>query len=498
MTAGFPTLTAAEAASLIDDNDNIGFGGFTPAGSPKAVSREIAQRAIEEHAAGRPFSIGVITGASTGPSLDGVLAKSDAIKFRTPYQSDPDLRKRINTGKTQFFDMHLSQLPQAVRYGFLGQLDWAIVEVCDIQPTGEVTLTSSVGASPTFLHQAKRVILELNRRHPAALRGFHDLYEPEDPPTRTHIPIYHAADRIGTETVMIDPAKIVGVVETDLDDEVSAFDEPNEVTRRIGENVADFLAGEITSGRISRDFLPIQSGVGNIANAVLFAMGSNPGIPSFSMYTEVIQDSVIQLMREDKLKFASGSSLTLSNGVMKDLYRDLEQFRGKLLLRPQEISNNPEIVRRLGIISINTALELDLYGNVNSTHVMGRQMMNGIGGSGDFTRNAFISIFTCPSSVKGGKISPIVPMVSHLDHSEHSVQIIVTEHGVADLRGKSPHERARLIIDRCAHPDYRPQLEAYLRLGGQAHTPQSFDNAYALHRAFLAEGDMRRAVITGG
>jgi acetyl-CoA hydrolase len=371
------------------------------------------------------------------------------------------------------------------------------VEVCDIRPDGEVTLTSSVGASPTFLHQAKRVILELNHRHPAALRGFHDLYEPDDPPTRTHIPIYHASDRIGTETVRIDPAKIAGVVATDLDDETEGFDEPNEVTRRIGANVADFLAGELRSGRIAPDFLPIQSGVGNIANAVLFAMGSHPDIPVFSMYTEVIQDSVIKLMRDGRIRFASGSSLTISNEVMRDLYRDLEQFRGKLLLRPQEISNNPEIVRRLGIISINTALELDLYGNVNSTHVMGRQMMNGIGGSGDFTRNAFISIFTCPSTVKGGKISPIVPMVSHLDHSEHSVQVIVTEHGVADLRGKSPHERARLIIGKCADPSYRPLLEAYLALGGEAHTPQSFDNAYALHRAFLAAGDMRTAVIAG-
>lgn len=497
MTDGFPALTAAEAASLVKNDETIGFGGFTPAGSPKAVSREIAARAIAEHEAGRPFSIGVITGASTGPSLDGVLAKSDAIKFRTPYQSDPELRKRINTGRTQFFDMHLSQLPQAVRYGFLGPMNWAIVEACDIKPTGEVTLTSSVGASPTFLHRAGKVIIELNRRHPASLRGFHDLYEPDDPPTRTHIPIYHPKDRIGTETVMVDPAKIAGVVETDLDDEVSAFDEPNDVTKKIGENVAEFLAAEIRAGRVPHDFLPIQSGVGNIANAVLFAMGSHPGIPLFSMYTEVIQDSVIQLMREDKIGFASGSSLTISNGVMRDLYRDIEQFRGKLLLRPQEISNNPEIVRRLGIISINTALELDLYGNVNSTHVMGRQMMNGIGGSGDFTRNAFISIFTCPSSVKGGKISPIVPMVSHLDHSEHSVQIIVTENGVADLRGRSPHERARLIIENCAHPDYRPMLRDYLSLGGEAHTPQSFENAYALHRAFLADGDMRRAVITG-
>jgi acetyl-CoA hydrolase len=495
MIAGFPVLTATQAAALIENDDVIGFGGFTPAGSPKAVSREIAARAIEDHKAGRPFSIGVITGASTGPSLDGVLAASDAIKFRTPYQSDPELRKRINTGRTQFFDMHLSQLPQAVRYGFLGDLDWAVVEVCDIRPGGEVTLTSSVGAAPTFLHRAKRVILELNHRHPAALRGFHDIYEPEDPPTRTHIPIYRPEDRIGTETVMIDPAKIAGVVETDLDDEVGAFNEPTAATKRIGANVAEFLAGELRAGRIAPDFLPIQSGVGNIANAVLSALGSHPQIPPFRMYTEVIQDSVIQLMREGRILFASGSSLTISNDVMRGLYRDLEQFRGKILLRPQEISNHPEVVRRLGVISINTALELDLYGNVNSTHVMGRQMMNGIGGSGDFTRNAYISIFTCPSLVKGGKISPIVPMVSHLDHSEHSVQVIATEHGVADLRGHSPRERAELIIERCADPQYRPLLRAYLELGGATHTPQSFDSAYAFHRAFLSEGDMRKAVI---
>jgi succinate CoA transferase len=495
MISGFPALTAAEAAAMIDNDSVVAFGGFTPAGSPKAVSRELAARAIREHEAGRPFSIGVITGASTGPSLDGVLAASDAIKFRTPYQSDPELRKRINTGKTQFFDMHLSQLPQAVRYGFLGDIDWTVVEVCEVRPGGEVTLTSSVGAAPTFLHRAKRVILELNHRHPAALRGFHDIYEPEDPPTRTHIPIYHAEDRIGTETVMIDPSKIAGIVETDMDDEVAGFDEPNEATKQIGKNVAEFLAGELRSGRISPDFLPIQSGVGNIANAVLSALGSHPEIPPFRMYTEVIQDSVIQLMREGRVLFASGSSLTVSNEVLRGLYRDLEQFRGKILLRPQEISNHPEVVRRLGIISINTALELDLYGNVNSTHVMGRQMMNGIGGSGDFTRNAYISIFTCPSLVKGGKISPIVPMVSHLDHSEHSVQVIATEHGVADLRGRSPHERAELIIERCADPQYRPLLREYLRLGGSAHTPQTFENAYALHRAFLADGDMRKAVI---
>jgi acyl-CoA hydrolase len=159
-------------------------------------------------------------------------------------------------------------------------------------------------------------------------------------------------------------------------------------------------------------------------------------------------------------------------------------------MRPQEISNHPEVIRRLGLISINTAIEVDLFGNVNSTHIMGRQMMNGIGGSGDFTRNAYLSIFICPSSAKGGKISTVVPWVSHVDHSEHSVQVIVTEHGIADLRGRSPHERAEMIIEHCAHPEFRNELHGYLRLVRGGHTPHTLRAAFAFHCRFLDTGDM--------
>ena len=168
-------------------------------------------------------------------------------------------------------------------------------------------------------------------------------------------------------------------------------------------------------------------------------------------------------------------------------------FGPRFVLRPQEISNNPEVIRRLGLFSINTALEADIAGNVNSTHVLGRSMMNGIGGSGDFARNAFLSIFTCPSTAKGGKISTIVPMVSHVDHSEHSVQVIITEHGVADLRGKSPGERARLMIENCAHPDYRGLLRDYAAMAGNGHSPHTLTASFALHHAFATEGDMRAA-----
>ena len=142
---------------------------------------------------------------------------------------------------------------------------------------------------------------------------------------------------------------------------------------------------------------------------------------------------------------------------------------------------------------MNTAIEVDLSGNVNSSHIMGQKIMNGIGGSGDFTRAAYLSIYTCPSVAKGGLISAIVPNVSHCDHTEHSVNVIVTENGVADLRGKTPVERAHLIIEKCAGEDYKPLLRDFLKAVPCGHTPQTLAKAYAMHEAFVQQGDMRLA-----
>lgn len=424
--------------------------------------------------------------------MDGALAKAKAIGFRTPYQSDPDLRKSINAGETRFFDMHLSRLPQDVRYGFLGPVNLALIEACNVTEYGEIVLTSSVGASPTFCNKAEKIIIELNHYHPSFLRGVHDIFEPEDPPRRSDIPVFRPSDRIGEPVIQVDPSRIVGVVETNLPDETSAFPDVSPVTAKIGNNVAEFLAAEVKRGLIPTTFLPVQSGVGDTANAVLMAMADHPDIPDFQMYTEVIQDAVIALMRKGRVTFASGSSLTVPSATLEGMYKDWAYFRPRLLLRPQEITNNPEVVRRIGTISVNTALEVDLGGNVNSTHVLGRNMMNGIGGSADFARAAFLSIFICPSTAKGGSISTIVPMVSHLDSSEHSVSVVVTEQGVADLRGRSPSERARLIIEQCAHPDYRPLLRDYIARGGAGHSLQSLGHAFDMHLAYGNYGDMRQ------
>ncbi|HWC00216.1 MAG TPA: succinate CoA transferase, partial [Bryobacteraceae bacterium] len=473
MISSFPVLSAAEAAAMIQHGQTVGFSGFTPAGAPKAIPLALAEIATAEHEKGHEFQIGVLTGASTGPSLDGALAKASAISFRTPYQTNADLRNRINEGQTRFFDMHLSLLPQVTRYGFLGHVHWAVIEAADITAGGGILLTSAVGAAPTFCNQADKILVELNRRHPPTILGMHDIYEPADPPHRREIPIYSASDRIGAPIIRVEPGKIAGIVETNLDDEARGFTPSTPTTDRIGTHVAEFLAKELKAGKLPKSFLPIQSGVGDIANSVLAALGSHPGIPPFQMYTEVLQDSVVDLIEKERITFASSCSLTVTNDALKRVYDNLDWFRPRIVLRPQEISNNPEVIRRLGLISINTAIEVDVFGNVNSTHVLGRKLMNGIGGSGDFTRSAYISIFTCPSILKGGKISTIVPLVTHVDHSEHSVQIIATEHGVADLRGKSPHERACEIISHCADPEYRDVLTRYVNIVKASHTPQT-------------------------
>ena len=489
----FNYITAEEAAQMIKNGDTIGLSGFTAPGTPKAITEALAAKATKEHAEGRPFKVNIFTGASTSDHVDGVLSRANAINMRAPYQNVPDLRKRINSHDCHYNDRHLSEMAQEIRYGFYGKIDYAIIEAAAITPDGEVILGTGVGNIPTYARLADKIFIELNEILPETLYGMHDIYVPLDPPYRREIPIYRANDRIGSPVLKVDPSKVIGIVKTKFYDGVKSFTAPDEVSKQIGSNVVKFLVSEYMSGKLPKEFLPLQSGVGNVANAVLYDLGESKELPSFMMYTEVIQDAVLELMKKGKCTFASTCSMTFSDATEESLFGDLKYFHDKILMRPAELSNNPEVIRRLGVIAMNTALEADIFGAVNSTHVLGTRMMNGIGGSGDFTRNAYISIFSCPSVSKGGLISNIVPMVSHADHSEHSVDILVTDQGIADLRHKDPVERAYEIINNCAHPMYRELLLDYLKMGKGGQTPHSLNAAYAFHNAFNEFGDMSKA-----
>jgi succinyl-CoA:acetate CoA-transferase len=490
-------MDAEAAAALIGDGETIGMSGFTGSGYPKAVPIALARRIEAEHAAGRPFRIRVWTGASTGPELDGALAKADGIEFRLPYNSDPIAREKINRGEMEYFDMHLSQVAPMAWQGFLGPLDVALIEVTGIREDGSLIPSSSVGNNKTWLDRADKVILEVNRWQNPALEGMHDIYYGTRlPPDRVPIPLVRPDDRIGTPYFACDPAKIVAIVETDSPDRNLPFAAPDAAAQAIAGHLLDFLAHEVARGRLPASLLPIQSGVGNIANAVLTGLVDSP-FTNLTAFTEVIQDGMLDLLDSGKLRMASATAFSLSPAAAARINADMGRYRDRMILRPQEISNHPELIRRLGCIAMNGLIEADIYGNVNSTHVMGSRIQNGIGGSGDFARNAYVSIFMTPSTAKGGKISAIVPQASHVDHITQDVQVIVTEQGLADLRGLSPKQRAKLIIERCAHPSYRPMLEDYYaraRVGAYGQqSPSLPGEALSWHQRFIDTGSMALA-----
>lgn len=486
-------VSAEKAADFILDGMNVGVAGFTPSGYPKKTALALSA-AIK---AGRKCRINLWSGASVGPEIEEALADADGIASRMPYYaaSNKSLKKSINNNTVDYIDQHLSHLAQQIDYGFYGMVDVAIVEAAAITKDGDLVLGTGVGNLPMFVKHAKKIIVEVNTSIPLELEGMHDIYICEKPPTRREIPIYRVSDRIGGPYVKCGLDRIDCIVESDIPDKVRNLTAPGETEIKIAENLVDFLQNEENHGRLpAKKLLPIQSGVGSIANAVLLGL-KNSHFENLEMYSEILQDSVFDLIKSGKIAAASGCAFTPSPKVMEMFRAEPELYRKRMILRPLDISNSPEVIRRLGVISLNTPIEFDIYGQANSTHILGREMMNGIGGSGDYMRNGYLTIFNSPSTGSNGKISKIVPMVSHADHTEHDTMVFITEQGIADVRGLSPLKRAKCIIEQCAHPAYRDELMEYLmnsRASFPGHEPVDLTKAFFMHERFITTGTMQR------
>ena len=480
-------MSAADAAAFVKDGMTVGMSGFTRAGEAKAIPQALAAQAKTQ-----PLKINLITGASLGNDLDKQLTEAGVLARRMPFQVDTTLRRAINNGEVMFVDQHLSETVEQMRNKQLQRPDIAIIEAVAITEEGHIVPTTSVGNSASFAIFAEKVIVEINTAVNPDLEGLHDIYIPSYRPTRTPVPLTQVDDRIGSQAIAIDPSKIIGIVINDtLLDSPSTVTPPDAETQGIADHLIAFFEREVAEGRLEKNLGPLQAGIGSIANAVMMGL-LHSDFEDLVMYSEVLQDSTFELIDAGKMKFASGSSITLSAKCGEKVFGNLAAYKDKLVLRPQEISNHPELVRRLGIIGINTALEFDIYGNVNSTHVCGTKMMNGIGGSGDFARNAHLAIFVTKSIAKAGAISSVVPMVSHVDHNEHDVDILVTEIGLADLRGLAPRERARVIIDNCVHPAFREELNSYFERACEkgGHTPHLLREALQWHINLEENGHM--------
>ena len=479
-------MTAGQAATFIHTGMTLACSGFTSAGHPKAVPQALAQL-------GTAQNLTLLTGASVGDELDGVLARAGLIARRYPYMSSPDLRRFINQGKTGYADFHLSHIATAISRGDGPEIDIAIIEAAAVTPKG-ILVGAAGGWSDTQVRMAKQVIVEVNEAIPLAMAGMHDFFEIGVPPHARMIPIISPDSRIGTDLIPCPPEKIAAIVCTNQRDIPAKFKPGNAAAQAIGENVVAFLKDEVKAGRLPQELGPIQSGVGQVANAVLNGL-STGGFTGLTMYTETLQDTALQLIKSGVFRMASTCAVSLGAEAQADFYEHLDFYRDRIIIRSQEISNHPEVIRRLGLIALNTPIEVDIYGNVNSTHTMGSSIMNGIGGSGDFARNARLNIFATESLAKNGAISCIVPLVSHVDHTEHDTQVIITEQGVADLRWKTPLERAHLLIENCAHPDYRPLLWVYLERAIQVsqsqHEPMDLEQALSWHQRFLTTGSMK-------
>jgi succinyl-CoA:acetate CoA-transferase len=479
-------ITREDAASRIRNGMVIATSGFTKAGDSKEVLPALAERAVHD-----PLKITLMTGASLGHGTDGKLAEAGALAVRLPFQVDPVLRKKINSGEVLFIDQHLSETAECIKSGHFPPIDYAIIEAAQILSDGSIVPTTSVGNSAIFCQLARKIIIEINTSVPLSVVGIHDIFSAGTYPNRTVIPILSADSRIGRPSIQVDPEKIEGIVITSIPDSPADSASDDEATRNIAGHLVDFFSWEVTKGRLKDSLLPLQAGIGKVANSILRGLVDSR-FHDLTMYSEVLQDSTFDLFDAEKLNFASGSSITVSEPYQKKVFDDFERYKHKLILRPQEISNSVGVIRRLGVISINTALECDIYGNINSTHVTGTHMMNGIGGSEDFARNSYLSIFVTSSIAKKGAISSIVPMVSHVDHTEHDVDIIVTDEGLADLRGLAPRQRAKVIIENTVHPDYKPRLASYferaLQRGG--HTPHLLEESLSWHRSLQENGRM--------
>ncbi|CCE80166.1 Piso0_003268 [Millerozyma farinosa CBS 7064] len=495
---------AEDCLEFFKHGQYLGWSGFTGVGAPKVVPDAIASHVEKNNLQGK-LGFNLFVGASAGPE-ESRWATNDMILRRSPHQVGKPIAQAINTGRTQFFDKHLSMFPQDLTYGFYTRdkandlLDYTIIEATAITEDGAIVPGPAVGGSPEMISVSDKVIIEVNTATPS-FEGLHDIDMPVNPPFRQPYPYTSADHKCGVTAIPVDPSKVVAIVESQQKDKVPPNTPSDEVSQNIARHLIEFFEHEVKQGRLPENLHPLQSGIGNIANAVVEGLSSS-NFKNLSVWTEVLQDSFLDFFESGSLDYATATSIRLTEAGFDRFYANWDEFSKKLCLRSQVVSNSPEIIRRLGCIAMNTPVEVDIYAHANSTNVMGSRMLNGLGGSADFLRNAKLSIMHTPSArpSKTDKtgVSCIVPFASHVDQTEHDLDVVVTDQGLADLRGLSPKERAREIISKTAHPDFKDQLQDYLdratfyaEKAKTLHEPHILQDAFKMHLNLQKNGTMK-------
>ena len=467
-----PTVDAEAAAAAIDPDATVLTSGFGSVGYPKAIPLALASSP-------RDLSLTLVASGKVGDEIDVELVGSGQVERRFSYQSSRVAREKTDTREIAFSDRNASSIGDEVQYGGLVDPDVAVVEAVAVGEDWFVPSTS-LGQVPAFVEAADELYVELNRHQPLELQALHDVYRPDAPPDREPIPLSDPGERIGTAHVGFDPEKLAGVVETEIPDSTYTFRDPTDDDLAIAANLGSFLREELERSPVFDEAVHLQFGVGSLGNALMGELQAlDFGDRDVVYFGELIQDGLFDMLDAGGLEAASATSLALTDEGQERLFEDVERYAEDVVLRPADVSNHPGLIDQFGVIGVNSAIEFDLYGNVNSTHVRGERMINGVGGSADFNRNSLITVCALPSTLNDGGVSRVVPQTFHVDHTEHDIDVFVTEQGVADVRGLSPVERAELIIERCAHPEFAPELRSYLDdvCERDYHIPQDVERA---------------------
>jgi len=477
------TASAEKAAALIKDGMTLAMSGWAMAGYPKAVPEELVKRTK----GGESLSLNLITGANV-PWLDEKLGSENIIARRIPMVASRSLSAQANKGTLKYVEQQMCRMPQLLKSGSFGKIDIAVIEALGFDAEGNLIPSSAIGMTHYLMEAADKIIVEINTAQPEILADLHDIHIPAAAPDRQPIPLVKTSQRIGQGVIAVDESKIICIVETNSLERMGIQPKGTELTDKITWHLFRFLENEYGSDVV---LPPIQTGFGDLADSIAHAFQKS-NFKDLKFFCGGVTEPVMELLASGKASAVSTGGLGMSDRVV-EILGNTSDLADKLVIRNGDITNSPEVISRLGLIALNSGIEIDIYGNVNSSHIAGSRVVNGIGGGAGFAHNAGLSVMLLPSTAKGGAISGIVPMVSHLDITEHDIDVVVTENGAVDLRGLDELERAQAIIKTCASDDYKDQLSAYLekarkQCGG--HHPQLPVDAFDWYRRLKENGTM--------
>lgn len=373
-----------------------------------------------------------------------IHTEGEALYTQEPYNSafkvnscfvGSNVRGAINSGHGDYIPIFLSEIHTLFRDDIL-PIDVAVIQVSPPDAHGFCSLGTSVDITLPALEKAKIVIAQVNPNVP-----------------RTH------GDGI------IHMSTIDCAVEVDVPMRTAHQQALSEIELQIGKNVAELI----------EDGATLQMGIGNIPNAVLSNLHNHKGL---GIHTEMFSDGILPLVKSGVItgehKLVKNRKIVTCFAVGSQELYDFVDDNPLVHFKEAAYTNDTAIIRRNPkVTAINSAIEIDLTGQICADTIGGRQY-SGVGGQMDFIRGASLSkggkpIFAMPSTTKNGvsKITPFLNQGAGVTTTRAHVHYVVTEYGVANLYGKNLKQRAAALIN-IAHPKFREELtqEAFQRFGG--------------------------------